>query len=116
VVAGELRTLGLRSPALLPGPLACCLTAQGSEPQRRVSLRECVLVKVFSDRSWTICPWELGNEGKIGGGKTWRSCVLPGLKASRVWAAVSTKTHLYLQFPESWEICSCIRNDVRYPT
>ena len=82
-------------------PLLAVWQPRVSDTQRRVSLRECVLVKVFSDRSWTICPWELGNEGKIGGGKMWRSCMLPGPKASRIWAAVSTQTHLYLQFPEA---------------
>ena len=66
--------------------------------------------------SWTICPWELGNEGKTGGGKTWRSCMLPGLKASRIWAVVSTQTRLYLQFLVAWEIFSCTRNGVWYLT
>lgn len=103
--------LGAEKSSSPPSPLARCLTAQDSEPQRMVFLREFVLVKGFSDSSWTICPWELGNEGKM-----WRSCMLPGLKTSRIWAVVSTQTYLYFQFPEAWEIFSCSRNGVWYPT
>lgn len=108
--------LGVEKSSSPPSPLARCLTDQDSEPQRIVFLREFALVKGFSDSSWAIYPWEVGNEGKTGGGKMWRSCMLPGLKTSRIWAVVSTQTHLYLQFPEAWEIFSCSRNGVWYPT